>query len=92
VLARDPLSIDDCALYPLFDDELLALMRRVISPDKEHAVGVAVIFRARRGKKKIAVTEILRYAAFTNDPAGQTGRRRTRRLRAGRDHDARDRR
>jgi arsenite methyltransferase len=52
VLAREPLGIDDCALYPLFDDELLALMRRVISPDKEHAVGVAVIFRARRGKKK----------------------------------------
>jgi len=49
VLAREPLSIDDCALYPLFDDDLLALMRRVISPDKEHAVGVAVIFRARRG-------------------------------------------
>jgi hypothetical protein len=49
VLAREPLGIDDCALYPLFDDELLALMRRVISPDKKHAVGVAVIFRARRG-------------------------------------------
>jgi hypothetical protein len=27
-------------------------MRRVISPDKEHAVGVAVIFRARRGNKE----------------------------------------
>jgi hypothetical protein len=49
VLAREPLSIDDCALYPLFDDELLALMRSVIAPDKQHAVGVAVIFRARRG-------------------------------------------
>jgi arsenite methyltransferase len=52
VLARDPLSIDDCALYPLFDDDLLALMRSVISADKAHAVGVAVIFRARRGKQK----------------------------------------
>jgi len=47
VLAREPLSIDNCALYPLFDDELLALMRRVIALDKQHAVGVAVIFRAR---------------------------------------------
>ena len=49
MLAREPLSIDDCALYPLFDDELLALMRRVIALDKQHAVGVAVIFRARCG-------------------------------------------
>jgi arsenite methyltransferase len=48
VLQREPLSIDDCALYPLFDDELLALMRRVIAPQKQHAVGVAVVFRARR--------------------------------------------
>jgi arsenite methyltransferase len=51
VLAREPLSIDDCALYPLFDGELLALMRSVIDPDKQHAVGIGVIFRARRERK-----------------------------------------
>jgi SAM-dependent methyltransferase len=33
VLQRDPTSIDDCELYPLFDDELLALMRRLIRPE-----------------------------------------------------------
>ncbi len=48
MLQREPLSIDDCALYPLFDDELLTLMRRVIAPQKQDAVGVAVVFRARR--------------------------------------------
>jgi arsenite methyltransferase len=48
VLQREPLSIDDCALYPLFDDELLALMRSVIAPEKQDAVGIAVVFRARR--------------------------------------------
>jgi len=48
VLQREPLSIDDCALYPLFDDELLTLMRSVIAPQKQDAVGVAVVFRARR--------------------------------------------
>jgi arsenite methyltransferase len=48
VLQREPLSIDDCALYPLFDDELLTLMRRLIAPEKQDAVGVAAVFRARR--------------------------------------------
>jgi SAM-dependent methyltransferase len=30
VLHRQPLSIDDCALYPLFSDEVIALMRKPI--------------------------------------------------------------
>jgi arsenite methyltransferase len=42
------MSIDDCALYPLFDDELLTLMRPLIAPEKRDAVGVAVVVRARR--------------------------------------------
>jgi arsenite methyltransferase len=48
VLERAPMSVDDCALYPLFDDELLALMRRLIAPEKQDAVGVAAVVRARR--------------------------------------------
>jgi len=48
VLRHELLSIDDCALYPLFDDELLALMRSLIAPEKQDTVGVAVVFRARR--------------------------------------------
>jgi hypothetical protein len=52
VLRREPISIDDFALYPLFDDELLALMRRLIPPEKHHAVGIAVIVRARCAKTK----------------------------------------
>jgi arsenite methyltransferase len=55
VLAREPLSIDDCALYPLFDEQLLALMRSVIDSDKQHAVGIGVIFRARQERKVVAV-------------------------------------
>jgi arsenite methyltransferase len=47
VLQRDPVGIDDLALYPLFDDALLALMRRLIAPEKQAAVGVAIIVRAR---------------------------------------------
>jgi arsenite methyltransferase len=32
VLHREPVSIDDCALYPLFTDEVISLMRQLISP------------------------------------------------------------
>lgn len=50
MLQREPVGIEDLALYPLFDDRLLALMRRLIAPHKQDAVGVAIIVRARRGK------------------------------------------
>lgn len=42
------MGIDDCALYPLFDDEILTLMRTLIAPEKQLAVGVAIVVRARR--------------------------------------------
>lgn len=42
------MGIDDCALYPLFDDEILTLMRTLIAPEKQRAVGVAIVVRARR--------------------------------------------
>ncbi len=48
VLEREPRSIDDCALYPLFNDEILTLMRRLIAPEKQRSVGVAIVVRARR--------------------------------------------
>ncbi|RDI73395.1 hypothetical protein Gocc_2995 [Gaiella occulta] len=48
VLEHKPMGIDDCALYPLFDDEILTLMRTLIAPEKQRAVGVAVVVRARR--------------------------------------------
>ena len=47
VLERKPMSIDDCALYPLFDDELLTLMRKLIVPEKQREIGVAIVVRAR---------------------------------------------
>jgi arsenite methyltransferase len=48
VLERTPLGIDDCALYPLSDDDLLVLMRRLIAPERQDAVGVAIVLRATR--------------------------------------------
>lgn len=43
---REPLSIDDCALYPLFSDEVIALMRKLIPFDRHHEVAVAVVVTA----------------------------------------------
>ena len=46
VMHREPLSIDDCALYPLFSDHVIRLMRQLIPPEKHRAVAVAVVIRA----------------------------------------------
>ena len=48
VLERTPMGIDDCALFPLFTDELLATMRRVIPPERLDKIAVSAIIRALR--------------------------------------------
>lgn len=44
---REPVSIDDLALYPLFTDDLLELMKTLIPPEKQNAVAVSVVVTAR---------------------------------------------
>jgi arsenite methyltransferase len=44
---REPVGVDDLALYPLFTDELLELMRQLIAPEKQDAVAVSVVITAR---------------------------------------------
>jgi hypothetical protein len=48
VLERTTMGIDDCALYPLFTDELLSTMRRLIPAERLGRVAVSAIFRAER--------------------------------------------
>ena len=50
VLERTPMGIDDCALFPLFTDELLAIMRRLIPPERLDKIAVSAIIRARRSQ------------------------------------------
>lgn len=45
---RGPLTIDDCALYPLFSDGVIALMRELIPVPRQKAVAVAVVITAAR--------------------------------------------
>lgn len=48
VLHREPLGVDDCALYPLFTDEVIRLMRELIPAEKQEQVAVSVVVRASR--------------------------------------------
>ena len=49
IVARDARSIEDFALYPLFTDDLIALMRALIPAEQQHAVATAVVIKARLG-------------------------------------------
>jgi arsenite methyltransferase len=42
IVERRPFGIDDCARYPLFDDELIALMRTLIHADQQGCVATCV--------------------------------------------------
>lgn len=50
VLERAPMGIEDCALYPLFTEELLATMRRLIPPERLDCIAVSAVIRASRSK------------------------------------------
>ncbi|HYZ17948.1 MAG TPA: hypothetical protein VE615_00255 [Gaiellaceae bacterium] len=45
---REPVSIDDLALYPLFTSELIELMRRLIPADHQGRVATSVVITAKR--------------------------------------------
>jgi hypothetical protein len=46
---REPMSVDDCALYPLFTDDLIELMRSLIPFDQQRAVATSIVVTARMG-------------------------------------------
>jgi arsenite methyltransferase len=48
VRQREPVSVDDLALYPLFTPELIELMRTLIPPERQAAVATSVVLTARR--------------------------------------------
>lgn len=49
VRERRPMSVDDAALYPLFTDDLLGLMRKLIPPERQGELAVAIVVTARLG-------------------------------------------
>lgn len=48
VLARAPYGLADLAREPTFDDELVAVMRRVLPERLQRRVGVRLVVRAQR--------------------------------------------
>lgn len=49
VVERHPFGIDEGEMYPLFTDELIDLMRKLIPVEKQHRIGVSVVLKARLG-------------------------------------------
>jgi len=47
VVNRQPWGIGDCALYPLFDDDLIGLMKRVIPSQQQAHIGDSIVVKAR---------------------------------------------
>ena len=40
-------SVDECALYPLFTDELIELMRKLIPAEDQSRVAKSIVLKAR---------------------------------------------
>jgi SAM-dependent methyltransferase len=47
----EPFGIAECALYPLFSDELLALLRTRVRPERQDRIAMSVLVRARRAQE-----------------------------------------
>lgn len=47
IAERRPWGIEDCARYPLFGPDLIALMRRTIPKKRHDRVAESVVIRAR---------------------------------------------
>lgn len=45
---RIPFGIEQASLYPLFTGEIIDLMRTLIPPERQDAVAISVIAKARR--------------------------------------------
>ena len=54
IVERVPVSIDFLALDPLFDEEIIGLMRRLVPRERHDDVVTAVVLRARRHEPRTA--------------------------------------
>jgi hypothetical protein len=44
---RNEFGLDDAEMYPLFTEDLIALIRRLMSPDKQKQIGMSIVLNAR---------------------------------------------
>lgn len=50
IVERTSMGVADCALYPLFTEDLLGLMRTLLPLDQQDRVATAIVLRARRAE------------------------------------------
>ncbi|MFI8499644.1 methyltransferase domain-containing protein [Streptomyces sp. NPDC085524] len=55
VVHREALSVDDCALYPLFTPAVIRLMRELLPPARQRVVAVSIVVRANRPEAESVV-------------------------------------
>lgn len=65
---RHPFGVDDCARFPLFTPELLAVMRATIPPERQPEMATAVTVTARRPDPDAAEPEVIAFAPPRNEP------------------------
>jgi arsenite methyltransferase len=80
VVSRQPFGIDECAEYPLFTEDLITLMRRLIPIARHDSVATSVVIKARVGKKMLGMAEDgmtdaegVKVAAIHHFDAGELG-------------------
>jgi arsenite methyltransferase len=44
---RNPFGLEDAEMSPLFTEDLVALIRRLMSPEKQRQIGTAIVLSAR---------------------------------------------
>lgn len=55
VHGRQPFAVDDVAAYPLFTEEVVALLRRLVPPHRQAAIATSVVVDARKPRQVAAV-------------------------------------
>ncbi|MGH2694238.1 MAG: hypothetical protein ACRDJJ_05410 [Actinomycetota bacterium] len=49
VAERNPFGLEDAEMYPLFTDDLIALILRLMPPAERDRIGMSIVLKARLG-------------------------------------------
>src|SRR5690349_5303593 len=69
VRERHPFGVADCARFPLFTPDLLAVMRATIPPERQPTIATVVTVTARQPDKDAAPQEVVASSSTRNIPA-----------------------
>lgn len=69
VVERHPLGVEDCARFPLFTPELLAVMRTAIPAADQNEIGTCVTVTARKGLQDDVAADLIASAGTGNRTA-----------------------